>query len=82
MASSTRALDCIGGIAESGDHFGASLAVADLDCDGFTDLVVGSPLEDINGQTDSGYVQLIYGGPSEGSATVKRASNLTQSNVR
>ena len=52
----------VGGVAETGDRFGSALAVADLDCDGFTDLVVGTPLEDINGQADSGYVQIIWGG--------------------
>ena len=51
----------VGGTAEAGDRFGSALAVADLDCDGFTDLVVGSPLEDIGGQANSGYVQFIWG---------------------
>jgi hypothetical protein len=48
-------------VAEAGDRFGSALAVADLDCDGFTDLVVGTPLEDVGGQADSGYVQFIWG---------------------
>jgi FG-GAP repeat protein len=69
----------IGGIAESGDHFGASIAVADIDCDGFTDVVVGTPKEDINGQSDSGYAQVIFG--SVGGLSMGKASrNLTQTN--
>ena len=73
-------LGSIGGIAESGDHFGASMAVADIDCDGYTDVVVGIPDEDINGQSDSGYVQVIFG--SAGGLSAGKASrNLTQTNV-
>ena len=34
---------------ETGDRFGLALAAADLDCDDFTDLVVGSPYEDAGG---------------------------------
>ncbi len=37
----------VGGIAESGDRFGFSVAVADIDCDEYTDLVVGTPYEDL-----------------------------------
>ncbi len=51
----------IGGVPEANDRFGFALAVADLDCDDYTDLVVGTPNEDINGQADSGYVQVIWG---------------------
>ena len=51
----------VGGVPESGDRFGSSLAAADIDCDGYTDLVVGTPYEDINGQSDSGYAQVIWG---------------------
>lgn len=51
----------VAGLAETGDRFGSALAVADLDCDGFTDLVVGTPLEDNGGQTNAGLVQVIWG---------------------
>ncbi|HZA72414.1 MAG TPA: VCBS repeat-containing protein [Propionibacteriaceae bacterium] len=57
----SQASPSVGGSPEVGDRFGYSLAVADLNCDGFTDLVVGSPYEDISGQSNSGYVQLIWG---------------------
>ena len=67
----------VGGVAETGDRFGSALAVADLDCDGYTDLVVGTPLEDINGQADSGYVQIIWGGAA-GLGTGDHSRQLTQ----
>ncbi len=54
----------VGGVPEAGDRFGTALAVADLDCDDYTDVVVGTPREDINGQADSGYVQVLWGGAS------------------
>jgi hypothetical protein len=34
---------------------------ADFNGDGFTDLVIGVPLEDLNGNEDAGAVQVIYG---------------------
>ena len=72
-------LDTIGGIPEAGDRFGFSVAVADLDCDGYTDLVVGTPNEDLNGQTDSGYAQIIWGGVGP-LGTGDASRNLSQTN--
>jgi hypothetical protein len=51
----------VGGTAEAKDRFGFALAAADLNCDGYTDLVVGTPYEDIGGQADSGHLQVIWG---------------------
>jgi FG-GAP repeat len=51
----------VGGMAEADDRFGLALAAADLNCDRNTDLVVGTPYEDIGGQPDSGHVQVIWG---------------------
>jgi hypothetical protein len=51
--------------AQSGDSFGRSLAAADLNGDGFTDLAVGVPLEDVTGSmTNDGGVNVIYGSPT------------------
>ena len=47
--------------AESGDAFGASLAVGDFDGDGKDDLVVGAPGESVGGSTASGVVHLFKG---------------------
>lgn len=67
----------VGGTPEAGDRFGSALAVADLNCDGYTDLVVGTPLEDISGRVDSGYVQLIWGAAG-GLGTGTSSRQLTQ----
>ncbi|GGS56478.1 hypothetical protein GCM10010156_13830 [Planobispora rosea] len=37
--------------------------VGDFDFDGFADLVVASPLEDLGGVPDAGVVRIFYGGP-------------------
>ena len=50
----------IGGVRESGDNFGASLAAGDFNGDGFADLAIGVPNEDQTG-TDDGAVNIIYG---------------------
>jgi hypothetical protein len=60
--------------AENGDEFGAALASGDFDDDGFDDLVVGSPGEDLPEVSstdcslfeceDAGVVHVIYGGAS------------------
>ncbi|WP_437319059.1 hypothetical protein [Sorangium sp. So ce385] len=47
--------------AEKDDHFGRALATADFNGDGYADLAVGAPYEDINGADDAGAVNVIYG---------------------
>ncbi|MEV5410555.1 FG-GAP repeat protein [Thermopolyspora sp. NPDC052614] len=44
-------------------HADASRAIGDFDFDGYDDLVVASPLEDIGGAQDAGVVRVFYGGP-------------------
>jgi hypothetical protein len=65
----------IQGAAEAGDEFGRSLAAGDFNCDGYDDLAIGVPYEDVtfdcdgNGSastnecTDAGAVAVIYGSP-------------------
>ncbi len=47
----------------TGDRFGAALAPGDFNGDGFADLAIGVPFEDLLG-TDEGAVQVLYGSPA------------------
>ena len=67
----------VGNTASSGDRFGTTVSAADLDNDGYTDLLVGTPYEDINGQADSGLAQVIWGS-SSGLGKGKASTELTQ----
>lgn len=51
--------------AESNDRWGEVLATGDFDGDGYTDVAVGSPLDDIDNPDDNaGSVHILYGGAS------------------
>jgi hypothetical protein len=50
------------GTAETGDRFGDFLEAADLDADGFTDLVVTAPGEDTVDTRDAGLHTVLWGG--------------------
>ncbi|MER6678570.1 VCBS repeat-containing protein [Streptomyces sp. NPDC000983] len=52
------------GSAERGDYFGASTASADLDRDGYADLVVGAPYEDLAEGENKGMVTILWGSRS------------------
>ncbi|MGV9244869.1 trypsin-like serine protease [Streptomyces sp. NPDC003710] len=56
-------LDWVPGGAEPNDWFGESLATVDYNEDGCTDLVVGTPSEDLGTAPDAGVVDLLYGAP-------------------
>jgi len=47
--------------AETGDNFAAVLAVGNFNNDGFDDLAIGVPLEDLTGTDREGAVNVIYG---------------------
>lgn len=51
----------IQGTPQAGDRFGSALTVGDFDGDGFDDLAIGVPLDDLNG-ADAGAVNVVYGG--------------------
>src|SRR6185369_11647957 len=48
-------------VAEAGDHFGSALAARDFDGDGFADLAIGVPGEDVGAAVDAGAVNVLYG---------------------
>ena len=49
------------GKVESGDVLGAALAAGDLDCDGYDELIMGAPGEDIAGKRDTGWIGVVRG---------------------
>jgi hypothetical protein len=51
----------VAGTAEQGDAFGAAVAKGDFNDDGFFDLAVGAPGEDVGSVPDAGAVNLLYG---------------------
>ncbi|MEU0898072.1 FG-GAP-like repeat-containing protein [Streptomyces massasporeus] len=52
------------GAAEAEDSFGEAIAPADLNGDGYTDLAVGSPGEDVGDDVDGGSVTVLWGSAS------------------
>ncbi|MGW3313993.1 FG-GAP repeat protein [Streptomyces fungicidicus] len=52
------------GAMESGDRFGARISVGDVNADGYPDLAVAAPGEDIGGHADAGALHILRGGPS------------------
>jgi hypothetical protein len=51
----------LGGSSEDGDHFGGALAAGDFDGDGFDDLAIGVPDEDLPEMEDAGQLIALYG---------------------
>ncbi|HET6749579.1 MAG TPA: hypothetical protein VFL71_09980 [Actinomycetes bacterium] len=51
----------VAGTAEQGDSFGAAVAKGDFNNDGFFDLAVGAPGEDVGTVAEAGAVNLLYG---------------------
>ncbi|MFD8222801.1 FG-GAP-like repeat-containing protein [Streptomyces massasporeus] len=52
------------GAAEAEDSFGEAIARADLNGDGYSDLAVGSPGEDVGDDVDGGSVTVLWGSAS------------------
>jgi FG-GAP repeat len=49
---------------ETFDNFGASLTAGDFNADGFVDLAIGTPEEDLGSKPDAGVVQILFGSPA------------------
>ncbi|GAB2864020.1 FG-GAP repeat protein [Streptomyces deserti] len=52
------------GTAETDDAFGSDSAYADFNGDGYDDIAVAAPLEDVGGDTDGGGVAILWGSAS------------------
>ena len=71
------------GVPNEGDHFGHSLGAGDFNGDGFWDLVIAVPSEDVSAgasvQTDAGAVAVLYGSAAGLGFTVMGDQLWTQS---
>ncbi|GAB1331516.1 S1 family peptidase [Streptomyces sennicomposti] len=56
-------LDWVPGGSEAGDWFGEAMDTVDYNEDGCTDLVVGTPSEDLGTAADAGMADILYGAP-------------------
>lgn len=64
------------GLLEPGDQFGAAVACADTNGDGYSDVAVGSPGEDFAGANNAGTVNLLMGSADGLTAGLASAWNL------
>jgi hypothetical protein len=62
------------GAAETGDQFGKALAIGDFDADGYDDLAVGIPSEDVGSTTNAGAVEIYWG--SAGGLTTRISNDF------
>lgn len=63
---------------EIGDQFGFAVANGDFNGDGFSDLAVGVPLEDVGAVADAGAVTILYGSASGLQASAPAGQHWTQ----
>ncbi|MET8078997.1 trypsin-like serine protease [Streptomyces sp. NPDC005303] len=71
-AEINQSLAWVSGSAEANDGFGEAIDTVDYDQDGCTDLVVGTPGEDLGTATDGGMVDVLHGATGGlGTGTVK-----------
>lgn len=52
------------GLVEADDGYGSSVAVGDLNNDGYDDVIIGTPREDIGATTEAGAIAIAYGSPT------------------
>ncbi|WP_327694872.1 VCBS repeat-containing protein [Streptomyces sp. NBC_00459] len=70
--------DNVPGAPEVNDQYGYALAVYDADLDGCSDLVIGTPYEDMGTVADAGFVHLLYGSTSGLNAGTKPVKEFYQ----
>lgn len=73
-------LDWVNGGSEPGDRFGEAIATVDFNEDGCTDLVVGTPAEDLGSATEAGMVDILYGAPGGIGTGALKDTNYQQGN--
>lgn len=56
-----RQVQGIDGIAEQNDYWSKVLATGDFNGDGYTDIAIGAQDDDVDGQSNAGSVQIMYG---------------------
>jgi hypothetical protein len=66
---------------ESADQFGFALADGDFNGDGYSDLAIGVPLEDVGDVVDAGAVSVLYGSASGLQASAPAGQHWTQDAV-
>ncbi|MFF3323211.1 FG-GAP-like repeat-containing protein [Streptomyces sp. NPDC002889] len=76
-AKFTQASTGVAGTPEADDNFAYDVSAADSNGDGYADLVVGVPHEDVDGQEDQGGIHLFRGG--SGGLSGSRSSWIPQS---
>ncbi|MET9757952.1 VCBS repeat-containing protein [Streptomyces sp. NPDC006372] len=72
----------IPGAAEADDDYGDGIAAGDLDGDGYADLVVGAPGEDVGEVTSAGTLAVLWGGKQGLSGGTAVATGTEEDRVR
>ncbi len=71
----------IADIANRNDEFGAAIRSGDFNGDGYDDLAIGAPGEDVGGKNAAGLAHIIYGSSAGLSATAVRADQRFTQNT-
>lgn len=71
-------LDWVPGAAEASDGFGSAIATVDYDEDGCTDLVAGTPAEDIGTVAAAGMVDVLHGATGGLGTGTRKATHFEQ----
>ncbi|AQS68262.1 trypsin-like serine protease [Streptomyces pactum] len=71
-------LGWVGGGSEANDQFGEAIATVDYDQDGCTDLLVGTPRENLGDAVDAGMVDLLHGAPGGLGTGATKDTNFQQ----